>query len=360
MRPELTHLPTEPYPDRHTQHLLSWEDAVFGKHFEMQALVPNVPTQLSINTGEVLDATNRPIWAMKQMQMLLERPERDLGSLWFSDFYHTGLDALAYSRRPFKAFSFCWAQSFDRFDFTRKMLPWMRQWEFLACELYAGVFVASTLLADLFTTAMPQMEGRVHVVGLPFNSKHVRSLLSGEELKSATTADAFDVVYTSRWDAEKNPRFFLSLVNARPNLRFAVCTGATDLRGDPTAIAEARRLEADGRLTIFRACTKAQYYSVLSRSKAQFNCGLQDWVSYTLLEALTFGCLPLYPNWRSFPETFFYEQEFLYRPGDLQDAIEKLDALLQDATRLPKVGQRILEVHDGALERIAQAILNSR
>ena len=101
---------------------------------------------------------------------------------------------------------------------------------------------------------------------------------------------------------------------------------------------------------------------MLTRSKVQINVGWQDWVSYTLLEALTFGCLPLYPNHRSFPETFFHESAFLYRPGDAYDVAKKLDWLVEqseigDTTR---IGQRILEVHDGALERIAQTILNSR
>lgn len=354
-RPRLITLPLEPYQARYTEMLVSWERRVFGESFSIAELVPDGYdwTPASITTGEVLDAVRRPSWALRQMDQLLKQAPT-IGRVWFSDFYHSGLDALPYSRSTYDAYSFLWAQSFDQHDFTRKFVNWMRPWEAMAFDVYSGVFVASSLLADLIVTALPYVENKVFVVGLPFNSQNVFSRFKG----AVPDRGAYDVVYSSRFDTEKNPSFFLDLVEQCHDLSFAICTGHSELRGsDAKAVQRAKQLHKAGRLNLFENCSKESYYSVLLSSKVQFNCASQDWVSFTLLEALTFGCLPLYPMHRSFPEALFHQADYMYAPDDLREAEIQLRTLLDsDYEDHKNFTQAVVDYHNGTLHRIANII----
>ena len=355
MKPRLLHCPLEPYKARYTEFLVHWERRAFNKYFDVsQVDIPQSAnwTNLNINTGEVLDAVARPVWAMGQMIELLKKAP-NIGRVWFSDFFHPGVEALPYSRSDYRAYSFLWAQTFDKYDFTTRFFNWMRPWEISALNIYSRVFVASELLADLIVTATSI--SNISVVGLPFNSK-----LVANNLGEATLAEEriWDCVYTSRWDTEKNPGLFLDLVESEPELKFVVCTGHPELRGtDEAAIKRAKVLQGENRLRIFTNCSKSGYYGILADAKVQFNSALQDWVSFTLLEALTFGCLPLYPDFRSFPETLFHQPDFLYRPGDLENAQTKLKALLEETPKqYQELRNEVLDYHDGTLNRIAQII----
>jgi hypothetical protein len=67
---------------------------------------------------------------------------------------------------------------------------------------------------------------------------------------------------------------------------------------------------------------KVTYYRMLARASVQLNTSLQDYVSWTLLEALSFGCQPVYPDYRSFPEIL--PKVHLYRPWSVKDAVDKI------------------------------------
>lgn len=351
----LIHLPLEPYGSRYTEFLKAWEAKAFARDFQVRSLVPqrdaDTPLVMDIQTGSVLDATQRPLWAMSQVRELLTTAHPDQRKVYCSDFYHSGLDALAYSRRRFRLSSFCWAQTFDRYDFTCSMQAWMRPWEIMAFELYEKVFVASPILKELIVSALPHVEEKVFVVGLPYDSAHVRAQWTTQD----TPDENYDVVYSSRWDIEKNPGFFLDLVELRDDLRFLVCTGSPDLKGnDSSAVQRALRLEERGRLTIRRHLTKPRYFGLLSKTQVQFNCALQDWVAFTLLDALTFGCQPLYPNRRSFPEALRYSEANLYTPNSLPDADRKLSGILSGSGFAKSAD--VLAEHDGTLGRISKIL----
>jgi hypothetical protein len=349
----LVHLPLESYGSRYTEYMATIEKKAFSEVFDVKQILPDVGVAADITTGRVLDRVNRPRFSMAQMSQLLAGPN-DIGKIYLSDFYTTGLDSLMYSGKRFAAYSFCWAQTFDRFDFTaQEHMAWMRSWEYMALAIYRRVFVASTLLKELIVAASPASENIVEVVGLPFDSEYIKSLLN----PALCPADEYDCVYSSRWDEEKQPLFLIELVKANPNLKFAVCTGRADLTGtELSAIRWAFELEKAGRLTIYRGCTKPQYLAILSRSRVQFNCALQDWVSFTLLEALTMGCQPLYPNFRSFPEALMHAEGNLYSPFNVKSASEKLRSLVKDPTPF-EFKDSVLYFHDNALRRIAESIL---
>lgn len=349
----LIHLPLEKYKSRYTEYLADWELAAFTKAgMTVEQLLPKEDKQVAMNimTGEVLDSVARPRYCFKQMVMLMRRMEgAPMSNLYFSDFFTPGLEALPYTRRKFSVSSFCWAQSWDIYDFTNSMVRWMRSWEYMAMEIYDRIFVASEGLKELMSVVAPDIETKIEVVGLPFDSKFVGKQWD----KSYMHGRDFDCVYSSRWDREKNPELFLELVQSCPDLEFAIVHPFPTLRGTAVTSQLLQMIEGLPNLTVLLDITKPEYYAVLNCSRVQFNSSFQDWISFTLLEALTYDCLPLYPNFRSFPETFQYDQRFLYAPSDAGNAALKLRYLLESDTKPP---QHILEYNNGTLSRIAEKI----
>jgi hypothetical protein len=163
-------------------------------------------------------------------------------------------------------------------------------------------------------------------------------------------------------DTEKNFSFFVALVEQMPNLKFAICTGHDQLRGtDTKGLAMLNHFMSNNRLpnlTIHTGLTKAQYYEVLRKSTMQFNCADQDWVSFTLLEALACGCLPIYPLFRSFAEVFsscpmltYQHKKLMSAMEVIQGVIDGVDSQLLDTARAHY--ESILMFHDGTLDRIS-------
>lgn len=348
---KLTYLPLEAYKSRYTELLSApdgWAERAFRARFEkLVVLRPEDEPNATIQNGKVLDKRQRPIWAMQQMAMLVNMPYPDAEKVYFDDFFHPGVEALPYSGKRFQAYAFCWAQTFDVYDFTYPEYAWMRPYEIMAFNIFKKVFVACDELKEMISINSPEWGLKTHAVGLPFSSEQVAQMRD-----PAFECEKFDVVYSSRFDAEKNPNFFLDLV-AQSGVKAAICTGHKELKGDDhAAVQRALEMKEHGKLDIFTDMGKPQYYAVLANSHVQFNCSLQDWVSFTLLEALAYGCVPLYPNFRAMPSTLHYEEDNLYRPFDLGHAEYKLKALLNRAKKFP-LANEILTYHDGTLARIA-------
>jgi hypothetical protein len=146
---------------------------------------------------------------------------------------------------------------------------------------------------------------------------------------------AIRVGFAARFDQEKQPGFFMDLIEMwhqqGPHpVEFAIYSGGALRSNNPEYITRARALEAQGLLKIYDNITKNDYYSYLNNTRVLFNCALQDWVSNTVSEADSLGCNVLYPAYRSFPETFSNDPNRLYVPWSIDDAYTKLQALLQE------------------------------
>jgi hypothetical protein len=113
-----------------------------------------------------------------------------------------------------------------------------------------------------------------------------------------------------------------------PEVEFAVVSGGPLRSNDPSALERARLLEQGNVLKIYENLSKNEYYNILSKSRVLFNCALQDWVSNTASEADALGTNCLYPAYRSFPETFANDENNLYIPWSMTDAMDKLENLL--------------------------------
>jgi len=355
---KLHHFPLEAYQSRYTDYLSTIEAKHFKSVFaDYVAYTPQDALNSQITSGSVLDSYRRPVVCFDQIRQFLksEKPESLKDSvLWFSDFYTAGLDAIPYAfrgERPYKAGAFLWAQTFDRFDFTASYVDWMRPWEVMASVFYDHIFVASETLKDLICVALPFVSAKVHTVGLPYDYQHL------QPLGDFKTTRSYDCAYTSRWDKEKQPQFFLDIVENNLDLKFVVCTGHETLTGDDkVAIERATRLIEKGKLSLCANLSKQEYFNILCKTKVQLNTALQDWVSFTLLEALTFGCIPLYPAYRSFPEALRYNEDCLYAPFDLEAVSQKLRWSVKSHTFDASYGLSILDYHSNTLKRITDIL----
>lgn len=337
----LYYLPLEPYRERYTAQLsvplVGWYERNWhNADVDYERVEPELwPNRQTIKTGSVVDAVGRAYYSFNQITKLLSLADQgkltDADTIFFDDFWTPGMEALPYAFklmnvRP-KMYAYCWAQSVDEFDFTFKMKNWMRHYERGICDYLDGVFVASTGLRDLLVSLLWIDPRKVHVVGLPFDSREVmermpdyyRSTMGGNTDVTVGSPRKNQVVFSSRWDLEKQPHVFVSLYHEMkhkfPDTRFVVTTSAPKLRSNSQLLLELAWNTANnsnGQFVILEDQTKEQYYQTLCESKVQFNCAKQDWVSFTLLEASVAGCLPVYPNERSFPETLGHKYEYLY------------------------------------------------
>jgi hypothetical protein len=169
----------------------------------------------------------------------------------------------------------------------------------------------------------------------------------------------YRVVFSARWDQEKQPDFYMDLIEAYHaryplnSIEFCVCSGGWLKSNNESYMQRTRNLVAQGKLKIFENLEKNAYYNIVNDSRVVFNCALQDWVSNTVSEADALGCNVLYPAYRSFPETFSNDHTRLYIPWSIEDAVKKLDTLLADPH--PNMG-RISDWTDGTIDRICDII----
>jgi len=345
-RPErLIYLPCESYRERWTE-IVSTFDGIFetglkNKRINYTAIRPWTNTR-TVETGVVLDTVARTHWGFRQTEELVRKIFKDeIGPhdvIYFEDFWHPGMEMVPYAlsmkleaKHWPRLAAFCHAQSVDPHDFTFPMAWWMRGFERSWFKLLDHVFVADDSLRDFLR--MGGMPG-ASVCGTIFDSNIVRKIAGlkpGQKLPAHENRKR-TAVFSSRWDREKDPLFFIRLAERVPDAEFVVCTGHPSLRSnEPELVREA--MKARDRLHNFKIYTnlsKDEYYAILMMSRVQFNCADQDFVSYTLLESTTLGCHPLYPEYLSFPFALSNREPNLYTKGDLDSAAEKLADLLDD------------------------------
>lgn len=356
-RPErLIYLPIEQYASRSTEYM-SCVDGVYETCFAeagipFEAIRPE-HTINSIKQGAVVDYLQRSKWGFAQIAEVLSRisrgeidPKKDV--IFFEDFWTPGFEMLPYAqslkfgydvKSHVPVYSFCHAQSTDPFDFTAKMSDWMRPMELGWAKYQAGVVCASKEMRWQWEAGgLPHL--KLHVCGLSFNAGVLRRLFSVPEHVNYESRSE-SVVFSSRWDSEKNPLFFLALAEYfaqhRPAVEFVVCTGLPSLTSNDPTLLDALRaytLRYDN-LVVMEGLSKRRYFEILRGSKVQFNCASQDFVSYSLLDAMLNGCAPLYPGILTFPDALNHSKKNLYEShfGStshlyLKDAIAKLNVLL--------------------------------
>lgn len=284
-----------------------------------------------IEVGSVLDAAGRSMFAMSQCRSLCKLVRdgvvRTGDVIYLQDFWTPGIEGVMYCLEQYKVypkiFAMCHAQTFDEWDFTYKMVYWMRPYEVGLCawiNKYGGaLFVASSIHKEQILNALDEQPAvrhvPIHVVGLPFSPCAALATRGAEDQKPRDKV----MVFTSRLDPEKQPAVMLEFarrfLHDFPDWRFVISTSADKLRSDPFILSTIEGyLETLPNFHVMTGLSKQDYYRVLSVAQVQVNTSLQDYVSWTLLEAATFGCDLLYPNYRSFPECVPSDRLYPMRP----------------------------------------------
>lgn len=350
----------EPYAERYTA-LMSCKDGWAERKFKKCGVdfvrIDGEALGTTIKYGVVLDACGRSYYALSQMQKLVKHINngdvKDGDIIYLEDFWHPGVESLFYIRHltgiKFKIGTFIHAQSVDDTDFAYAMRDWMRPIETGFGKQYDFIFTCSDILRKLCIEGGIAREDNIFTVGLPYNSKRLLEQVEDMGVDVDNVKKENYVIFSSRFDKEKDPMFFLQLVKACPDIEFVLVNPRKDrpISNDAEAVVALNNtLKQCKNLRVVDTSSKAEYYRALSKAKVQFNCALQDWVSWTLLEATTFKCLPLYPKWKDFPLELNYNSKYLYEQRNLEDAKNHLYALMN--SEFDESLNSIVQKHDNS------------
>lgn len=337
----LYYVPLEPYVERYTYFMSApngWAEDKFNKHNIDFVRIDGDTLGYTIKDGVVLDACGRSYYALSQISKLVslinDGTITDDDTIYFEDFWHPGVESLFYIRQlkdmRFKMGAFIHAQSVDDTDFTWVMRDWMRPIEIGYGNQYDFIFTCSPILRQLCIVSGIAKDNNIFYVGLPYNSKRLLEQLN--DIGFVQQQKDGSVIFASRFDDEKDPNFFLDVVESCPDIKFKLVNPRKN-RPITSNVQVMQRLDAIcdrkyNNLTIINTFDKLTYYTELSRSSVVFNCANQDWVSWTLLEAVTFGCNPLYPIWKDFVYELNGDPRYLYQKRNLEECCEKLRSLI--------------------------------
>ena len=364
----------ESYKARYTLQLQDWNERVFKRRGIDYVIVEGetLDTDRAIVTGQVLDAHGRTYYSMTQMANLVKMMKQgeitNEDVIYFEDMFTSGIESLPYimdqidsAHRPRIAVR-CLAQSIDPDDFVHVwgMQKWMGLYEKMV-DQFADITLASNEEMAMHMKVAGWESPIYNISGLAFGKEEVRGRVPGP-LKPFEQR-AMRVGFAARWDQEKQPDFYMDLIEAwhekhfnnfpMNKVEFALFSGAKLKSNNDSYMARTRDLQERGLLTVYEDLEKNDYYALLNDTRVLFNCALQDWVSNTVSEADTLGSNVLYPAYRSFPETFANDPERLYIPWSLEDAITKLETLIHT----PHKNQgKISSWTDGCIDRIVDIL----
>ena len=356
----------EPYEGRYTLQLTDWTERVYKKRGIEYVIVPGttIDDSKAIVTGQVLDAHGRSYFGMSQMMNLVQMMKSgDITSddiIFFEDMFQPGIESLPYilnqvddEHKP-KIYLRCLAQSIDPDDFIHVwgMSKWMSLYEEM-CNEIPNVNILATNEEMVAHMKIANWKAPIYnISGLSFGKEEVQSRVKDIKPFEERT---MRVIFGARWDQEKQPGFYMDLIdhwqqNKRlPPVEFCICVGGPLRSNNKVYVDRARLMEKEGTLTIYENLKKNQYYNILADSRVLFNCALQDWTSNTVSEADTLGCNVLFPAYRTFPETFANDETRLYVPWSGRDAMEKLKMLITKPS--PSIGQ-ISDWTNGTIDRM--------
>ena len=339
---KLFYMGLEPYEGRYTLQLQDWSESAFKRRNIDYVVVPGttIDDTKAISVGQVLDAHGRSYFAMSQMMNLVQmmRNGEVTGEdvVFFEDMFQPGMESLPYimdqipaAQQP-KVFIRCLAQAVDPDDFVHVwgMGKWMSLYEEMCNEFVTGVLASNEEMVANMKVA--NWKAPIYnISGLAFDKQEV--VQRSNEAPTFWESRSNRVVFTARFDQEKQPDFFMDLAEryADSDIEFAVLQGGPLRSNNPKYIARANDLVNKGVLKIYENLKKEEYYHIVNDSKVLFNCALQDWTSNTVSEADALGCNVLFPAYRSFPEIFANCHERMYIPWSIEDAANKLDVLLE-------------------------------
>lgn len=369
---KLFYMGLESYEARYTLQLTEWNRRVFERRGLDVVYVPGqtLDNTKAISVGQVLDAHGRSYFAMSQMmnlvQMMRNGEVTGTDVVYFEDMFQPGIESLPYimnqiapDERPM-VWVRCLAQAIDPDDFVHVwgMARWMGLYEQMVNEFVTGVLATNEEMVAHMRIAGWRAP-IYNISGLAFGKQEVLERIGGAQTIRPFQDRSMRVGFAARFDQEKQPDFFMDLIEMyhsqgrHKNVEFAIFQGGPLRSNNPRYVERAREMAQEGRLKIYENLKKNDYYHLLNDTRVLFNCALQDWVSNTVSEADTLGSNVLYPAYRSFPETFANDPNRLYVPWSIDDALTKLELLLDRPHH--NMGL-ISDWNDGTVDRIVDII----
>jgi len=345
---KLYYMGLESYEARYTLQLTEWNRRVFERRGLDVVYVPGttIDNTQSISVGQVLDAHGRSYFSMSQMMNLVQLMKNGEVTaedvIYFEDMFQPGIESLPYimdqipaEQRP-QVFVRCLAQAIDPDDFVHVwgMANWMATYEKMVNHFVTGVLATNEEMVAHMRIA-GWTAPIYNISGLAFGKEEVLERIGGVSNIRPFADRPRRVGFAARWDQEKQPGFFMDLIEMYHELtsepcEFVIYSGGPLRSNNRKFVHRADDLVHQGKLKIYDNLSKNQYYDLLNDTRVLFNCALQDWVSNTVSEADTLGCNVLYPAYRSFPETFANDPNRLYVPWSIDDAYHKMQNLLRE------------------------------
>lgn len=366
---KLYYMGLESYKARYTLQLEEWNRRVFDARGLEVVYVPGLTLDNSqkIVVGQVLDAHGRSYFGMSQLMNLVRLMQQgevtNEDVVYFEDMFQPGFESLGYiinqvptEMRP-RIYVRCLAQAIDPDDFVHVwgMGKWMNLYEQMVNEIVSisgGAVLATNEEMVMHMKIAGWTAPIYNISGLVFGKSEVQERVAAIKPFSERK---HRVVFSARWDQEKQPDFYMDLIeewfNRHPEsgVEFAVCSGAALKSNNDSYMERTRCMQTRGLLHIYEDLGKNDYYNIVNDSRVVFNCALQDWVSNTVSEADALGCNVLYPAYRSFPEAFANDHTRLYSPWSIEDALDKLEKLLKKPS--PLMG-KISDWNNGTAGRV--------
>ena len=356
----------EPYEGRYTLQLTEWTERVYKRRGIEYVIVPGttIDDSKAIVTGQVLDAHGRSYFGMSQMMNLVQMMKAgEVTSddiIFFEDMFQPGMESLPYilhqiedEHKP-RIFLRCLAQAIDPDDFVHVwgMAKWMSLYEEM-CNEIPNVNILATNEEMVAHMKVANWKAPIYnISGLSFGKEEVQSRVP---IRKEFNDRKMRVIFGARWDQEKQPGFFMDMIDhwkqnpKLPDVEFAICCGGPLRSNNPIYVNRAKLMQDAGTLKIYDNLKKNEYYNILADSRVLFNCALQDWTSNTVSEADSLGTNVLFPAYRTFPEVFANDETRMYIPWSGRDAMEKLKVLLMKPS--PSMGQ-ISDWTDGTIDRM--------
>ena len=369
---KLFYMGLEPYKARYTLQLQDWNTAVFDRRGIDYVVVPGetLGNDQAIVTGQVLDAHGRTYFGMSQLMNLIKMMKAgELNNedvIYFEDMFQPGIESLPYILKQIdpifrpRIYVRCLAQSIDPDDFVHVwgMQHFMAAYEYMVDSFVDGILATNEEMVMHMKIAGWQAP-IYNISGLAFGKAEVQSRVPA--IKSWAERKP-RVVFSARWDQEKQPDFYMDLIEefykrhpTHPigSVEFCICSGGKLKSNNDSYMQRTRDMQSRGLLKVYEDLEKNDYYNIVNDSRVVFNCALQDWVSNTVSEADSLGCNVLYPAYRSFPETFSNDHSRLYVPWSIEDAEAKLIPLLYNPS--PNMG-KISDRNDSTIDRICDIL----
>lgn len=369
---KLFYMGLESYEARYTLQLTEWNRRVFDRRGLEVAYVPGstIDDTQSISVGQVLDAHGRSYFAMSQMMNLVQMMRNGEVTaedvVYFEDMFQPGIESLPYildqvpeHQRP-RIFVRCLAQAIDPDDFVHVwgMAGWMSTYEKMVNQI-PNVHVLATNEEMVAHMRIAGWTAPIYnISGLAFGKAEVLERVGGPDKIKPFAERKMRVAFAARFDQEKQPGFFMDLIEMTGQLtstkiEWAIFQGGPLRSNNPEYVERARQMETEGKLKIYENLKKNEYYELLNDTRVLFNCALQDWVSNTVSEADTLGSNVVYPAYRSFPETFANDSERLYVPWSIDDAYHKV----MNALHAPHHNMGLIsDWNNGTVDRVVDII----